>query len=133
MESRTGLTYSAVVTAANVHDKQALADLLHGEERRVYGDNAYASQKELIGGHAPQAKHFTHQRTRNGSEIDEAERSCNRNKSRIRARVEHDFAVVKRLWGFSKVRYRGLEKNVNRSFGMLGLVNLYLARRKLAA
>ncbi len=133
VDSRTGLTHSAVVTAANVHDKHALADLLHGEERRVYGDNAYASQKELIGEQAPHAKDFTNQRTRKGGEIDEAERSRNRNKSRIRARVEHVFAVVKRLWGFSKVRYRGLGKNANRSFVMLGLANLYLARRKLAA
>ena len=133
VDSRTGLTHSAVVTAANVHDKHALADLLHGEERRVYGDSAYASQKELIGGNAPQAKDFTNQRTRKGGEIDEAERARNRNKSRIRARVEHVFAVVKRLWGFSKVRYRGLVKNANRSFVILGLANLYLARRKLAA
>ena len=132
VDSRTGLTHSAVVTAANVHDKHAFADLLHGEERRVYGDNAYASQKELIGERAPQAKDFTNQRTRRAGEIDEAERSRNRNKSRIRARVEHVFAVVKRLWGFSKVRYRGLAKNANRSFVMLGLANLYLARRKLA-
>ena len=133
VDSRTGLTHSAVVTAANVHDKHALEDLLHGEERRVYGDSAYASQKELIREHAPQAKDFTNQRIRKGGEVDESERSRNRNKSRIRARVEHVFAVVKRLWGFSKVRYRGLEKNANRSFVMLGLANLYLARRKLAA
>ncbi|MBK8122215.1 MAG: IS5 family transposase [Dokdonella sp.] len=133
VDSRTGLTHSAAVTAANVHDKHPLEDLLHGEERRVYGDSAYASQKALIAEHAPQAKDFTNQRTRKGGEVDEAERSRNRNKSRIRARVEHVFGVVKRLWGFSKVRYRGLEKNANRSFVMLGLANLYLARRKLAA
>ncbi|OJY87650.1 MAG: IS5 family transposase [Lysobacterales bacterium 63-13] len=132
VDSRTGLTHSAAVTAANVHDKHPLEDLLHGEERRVYGDSAYASQKALIAEHAPQAKDFTNQRTRKGGEVDEAERSRNRNKSRIRARVEHVFGVVKRLWGFSKVRYRGLEKNANRSFVMLGLANLYLARRKLA-
>lgn len=132
VDSRTGLAHNAVVTAANVHDKHALEDLLHGEERRVYGDSAYASQKELIREHAPYAKDFTNQRTRKGGEIDEAERSRNRNKSKIRARVEHVFGVVKRLWGFNKVRYRGLEKNANRSFVMLGLANLYLARRKLA-
>lgn len=132
VDSRTGLTHSAVVTAANVHDKHALEDLLHGEERRVYGDSAYASQKALIQEHAPKAKDFTNQRTRKRGEVDEAERSRNRNKSRIRARVEHVFAVVKRLWGFSKVRYRGLDKNANRSFVVLGLANLYLARGRLA-
>jgi IS5 family transposase len=49
VDSRTGLAHSAVVTAANVHDKHPLPDLLHGGERRVYGDSAYASQKALIG------------------------------------------------------------------------------------
>lgn len=132
VDSRTGLVHSAAVTAANVHDKHLLEDLLHGEERRVYGDSAYASQKALIRKPAPQAKDFTNQRIRRRGEVDEAERSRNRNKSRIRARVEHVFAVVKRLWGFSKVRYRGLEKNANRSFVTLGLANLYLARGRLA-
>lgn len=133
VDSRTGLVHSAAVTAANVHDKHLLEDLLHGEERRVYGDSAYASQKALIREHAPQAKDFTNQRTRRRGEVDETERSRNRNKSRIRARVEHVFAVVKRLWGFTKVRYRGLDKNANRSFVALGLANLYLSRTRVPA
>jgi IS5 family transposase len=63
--------------------------------------------------------------------VDEVERSKNRNKSKVRARVEHVFAVVKRLWGFTKVRYRGLEKNATRAFVALGLANIYLARARL--
>lgn len=133
VDSRTGLAHSAVVTAANVHDKHPLPDLLHGNEQRVYGDSAYASQKALIESKAPQARDFTNQRVRKGGEIDEAERSKNRNKSRVRARVEHVFAVVKRLWGFTKVRYRGLAKNATRSFVALGLANIYLARQRLMA
>ena len=133
VDSRTRLAHSAVVTAANVHDKHLLEDLLHGQERRVYGDSAYASQKALIREHAPLAKDFTNQRTRHGGEVNEAERARNRTKSKIRARVEHVFAVVKRLWGFTKVRYRGLEKNANRSFVALGLANLYLVRARLVA
>jgi transposase, IS5 family len=131
VDSRTGLAHSAVVTAANVHDKHPLPDLLHGNEQRVYGDSAYASQKDLIESKAPLAKDFTNQRVRRGGEVDEAERSKNRNKSRVRARVEHVFGVVKRLWGFTKVRYRGLAKNATRSFVALGLANVYLARRVL--
>lgn len=91
-----------------------------------------ADAADVLRGDAPHAKDFTNQRVRKGGEVDEAERSRNRNKSKIRARVEHVFAVVKRLWGFSKVRYRGLEKNANRSFVSLGLANLYLARARLA-
>ena len=62
---------------------------------------------------------------RRGGEIDEVERSKNRIKSKVRARVEHVFAVVKRLWGFNKVRYRGLAKNATRAFVALGLANIY--------
>ena len=133
VDSQSGLTHSAMVTAANVHDKHPLPDLLHGQERRVYGDSAYASQKKLIEGKAPQAKDFTNQRTKRKGVIDEVKRGKNRNKSRIRSRVEHVFGVVKRLWGFGKVRYRGLAKNATRAFTALALANIYLSRQRLMA
>ena len=57
----------------------------------------------------------------------------NRNKSRIRSRVEHVFGVVKRLWGFGKVRYPGLQKNATRAFTALALANIYLGRQRLMA
>ena len=134
VDSQSGLAHSAVVTSANVHDKHPLPDLLHGRERRVYGDNQYASQKHLIASKAPHAKDFTNARVRNHrGEVNEAVRSKNRNKSRIRARVEHVFCVVKRLWGFNKVRYRGLAKNATRAFVALGLANIYLCRQCLMA
>lgn len=134
VDSQTGLAHSAMVTAANVHDKHPLPDLLHGHEQRVYGDSAYASQKALIASKAPNAKDFTNQRVRNRSgEIDEVKRSKNRNKSKIRARVEHVFGVVKRLWGFSKVRYRGLQKNATRAFTALALSNIFMSRDRLMA
>lgn len=135
VDSQSGLAHSAVVTPANVHDKHPLPQLLHGQEKRVYGDSAYASQKTLIQGKAPRAKDFTNERVRRrkNGEADDAKRAKNRNKSRIRARVEHVFAVVKRLWGFTKVRYRGLAKNAHRAFTALALANLYLARHRLMA
>ena len=133
VDSQSGLAHSAVVTAANVHDKHPLPNLLHGAERRVYGDSAYASQKASIKGKAPRAHDFTNQRSRRCGLIDEAVRSKNRNKSRIRARVEHVFAVVKRLWGFGKVRYKGLAKNATRAFTALALANIYLGRQRLMA
>jgi IS5 family transposase len=132
VDSQSGLAHSAMVTPANVHDKHPLPSLLHGREKRYYGDSAYASQKELAHSKAPQARDFTNRRTKKrDGEIDEVERSKNRNKSRIRARVEHVFAVIKRLWGFTKVRYRGLAKNASRAFTVLALANIYLARGNL--
>ena len=62
VDSQSGLAHSAVVTPANVHDKHPLPKLLHGQEQRVYGDSAYASQKALIRGKAPKARDFTNQR-----------------------------------------------------------------------
>ncbi len=134
VDSQTGLAHSAVVTAANVHDKHPLPDLLHGNEQRVYGDSAYASQKDLIASKAPKAKDFTNERVRNRSgEVDEAKRSKNRNKSKVRARVEHVFGVIKRLWGFNKVRYRGLQKNATRAFTALALSNIFMSQMRLMA
>ena len=132
VDSETGLAHRAVVTAAHVHDKHPLPDLLHGQEKQVWGDSAYASQEALIRSKAPAAKDRTNRKVCKDSGIlGELERIVNRIKSSTRARVEHVFAVVKRLWGFSKVRYRGLAKNATRSFVALGLANIYLARRPL--
>jgi IS5 family transposase len=64
---------------------------------------------------------------------DEKQQRSNRKKSKVRARVEHVFAVIKRQWGFSKVRYRGLAKNATRAFVTLAMANIYLARRPLLA
>ena len=103
-DSQRGLAHSAVVTPANVHDKDPLPGLLLGNEQRVFGDSVYATQKELIGSNAPRAKDFTNERVRSRhGEADEATRAKNRT-SRTRARAEHVFCVVKRLWGFAEVR-----------------------------
>ena len=76
-----------MVTAANMDDKHPLPDLLRGQERRVYGDSAYASQKKRIEGKAPQANDFINRRTRRNGVLDQALKAKNRDKSRIRSRV----------------------------------------------
>jgi IS5 family transposase len=133
VDKDTGLVHSAVVTAANVHDKHPLPDLLHGQETEVFGDCMYATQQALIRSKAPKARDRTNQRVRKDSPTYDLERLINRGKSKVRAKVEHVFAVVKRLWGFDKVRYRGLAKNATRSFVALGLANIFLARKHLMA
>src|SRR5690606_15094907 len=115
-DSRSKLIHAVVATAANVADSKVLPDLLHGDETRVWGDQAYRGQREAIRKAAPRAKDFTNQRYRHKGVVDEAERTKNRTKSQVRAKVEHPFLVLKRVFGFSKVRYRGLAKNANRLF-----------------
>lgn len=131
VDSKTKVVHSAAVTAANVHDSQALGDLLHGDERKVWGDSAYTGQGEVIREHAPKAQDMTNKRGFRNRPLTQRERDKNRTKSRVRAKVEHPFLVLKRIFGFCKVRYRGLDKNATRVFVALGLGNLYMSRRKL--
>jgi transposase, IS5 family len=128
--SKTKIIHSAAATA-DVADCHLLPDLLHGEETRVWGDQAYRGQTSAIIERAPRARDFTNRRCRHGSVVDEAERAKNRTKSKVRAKVEHAFFVIKRVFGFARVRYRGLDKNAHRLFVTCALANLFTARRRL--
>jgi IS5 family transposase len=131
VDSKTKLIHTALVTGAHVADATVLADLLHGEETRVWGDQAYRGQTEVIHECAPQAQDCTHRRYRYKNHIDEVERAKNRTKSTVRSKVEHVFGVMKLKFGFVKVRYRGLAKNANRLFVTCALVNLFMVRKRL--
>jgi len=131
VDSKTKLIHSVVATSANVHDKHPIPDLLHGNENRVYGDSAYASQKELIAQTAPKAKDFTNKKGSRHNLLTDREREKNRTKSKVRAKVEHAFLIIKRIFGFAKVSYRGLKKNGNRLFVVAALANIYMARHHL--
>jgi len=125
-DSKTGLVHSASVTAANVHDSHEVPNLLHGKETRVYGDSAYRgkAQRERLKIIAPKANDFTNKRAYKNRPLTEADKATNRRKSSVRSKVEHPFLTLKRLWGFAKVRYRGLAKNANRAFAMLAMLNI---------
>src|SRR5215472_12245286 len=131
VDAKSKLIHSVAASAANVHDKHLLGRLLHGEETRVFGDAAYSGQAEAIRDAAPKAKDFTNQRPYRNRPLTLRERRKNRRKSKVRAKVEHAFLVIKRIFGFAKVRYRGLGKNANRLFVTCALANLYLVRRRL--
>ena len=125
-DSKTGLVHSASVTAANVHDSHQVPNLLHGQETRFYGDSAYRgkAQRERLKEIAPKAKDFTNKRAYRNRPLTDADKATNRRKSSVRSKVEHPFLTLKRLWGFAKVRYRGLAKNANRAFAMLAMLNI---------
>ena len=131
VDSQTKLIHTAVVTPANVADATVLPELLHGEETKVWGDQAYRGQSEVIQQCAPRAQDCTQRRYRYKNQVDEVERAKNRTKSQVRSKVEHVFGVMKLKFGFAKVRYRGLVKNANRLFATCALVNLFMVRKKL--
>jgi transposase, IS5 family len=133
VDSQTNLIHSVAATAANVHDSQMLPKLLHGQETRVWGDSAYSGQRELIRRHAPQAQSFIQTKAHRHRPLSETERTRNRTKAKVRAKVEHAFLVIKRIFGWAKVRYRGLAKNTHWLQISCGLANLYVARRRLLA
>jgi IS5 family transposase len=131
VDSKQGIVHSLCSTAASVADKHMLPDLLHGEERKVWGDGAYQGQGEVIRGAAPHAQDMTSRRTRYKQIVDELQRRKNRTKARVRAKVEHPFRILKRVFGFVKVRFRGLKKNHDHLCAAFALVNLYQHRKRL--
>ena len=131
VDSRTKLIHAAVATPANVADSTVLPDLLHGNETRVWGDQAYRGQRAVVRRHAPQARDFINRRYHHRGVVDELERRKNRTKLKVRAKVEHPIGVIKRVFGFAKVRYRGLKKNTHRLLVTCALANLFIARRDL--
>ena len=131
VDKKTKLIHSVAATPANVADGNMIEQLLHGEETHVWGDAAYTGRTERIQAKAPKAKDFTQRRGRGYRYLSEYERFINRARSRIRARVEHTIGVIKRVFGFAKVRYRGIAKNANRLFVTCALANLFIARQHL--
>jgi IS5 family transposase len=128
---RRGIVHSLTTTATNVHDSTQMAKLLHGRQREVFGDQAYWNESHRKDAQKMGIRYRINRHRPNQAPLNEYQRSINRLRSRARARCEHVFHVVKRLWGFSKVCYRGLAKNTSRLFTAFALANLYLLRRRL--
>jgi IS5 family transposase len=131
VDSRHKLIHTILASAANVSDSLALPHLLRGEETCVWGDQAYQGQTSVIRRRAARARDLTNRRYRFGKRVDEAVKAKNRNKSKVRAKVEHAIGVIKRVFGFQKVRYRGLAKNLHRLEVSAALANLFMVRRRL--
>jgi IS5 family transposase len=128
---RKGRVHSVSATHAAAADITEMAGLLHGEERVVYGDQAYWKEADRQSFEARGVRYRVNRRPRGKVPLDERWRAINKARSRTRARGEHPFHVIKRLWGFAKVRYRGLAKNLARAQTMFALANLYMVRRQL--
>ena len=132
VDSKETVVHSVATSAASVADKHMLPDLLHGEERKVWGDGGYQGQTEVIRAAAPKAQGMTCRRTRYKNYVDEEAKRKNTTKARVRAKVEHPFRILKRVFGLTKVRYRGIWKNHQWLCAAFALVNLYLHRNRLA-
>jgi len=128
-----GVVHSVTSTDAAASELRQLPALLHGEEQALYGDRAYWSEGDRQACEAAGIRYRVNRRGTAHHPVSEHWRRINRARSRVRARGEHAFHVVKTLWHFTKVRYRGLAKNAARVFTVFALANLYLLRYKLGA
>jgi IS5 family transposase len=126
-----GIVHTVRATAASVTDITQLPDLLHGQERELFGNQAYWKEDDRKFLQASGMRYPINRRLTSRRPLSERWRMINRARSWTRARGEHAFRVVKHLWGFAKVRYRGLVKNLARAQTMFALANLYQVRRQL--
>jgi len=131
VDRKTKLIHSVAATPANVSDGNMLGELLHGGETHVWGEAAYSGRTERIRAKAPKAKDVTQRRGRGYRYLSDYDRWINRARSIVRGRVEHSIGAVKRVFGFSKVRYRGIAKNANRLFVTCALANIFIAHHDL--
>ncbi|MDQ2833020.1 MAG: IS5 family transposase [Acidobacteriota bacterium] len=132
VDADTKLVHTVAATAANVADPKMLSELLHGEETAVWGDQAYQGQAAVLAEHAPEAEDRICRRWRSKLQVWPEQRERNRLYSKVRSRVEHVFGILKLRFGFAKVRYRGLAKNLHRLQVSFALVNLVTAQKHLA-
>lgn len=128
---RRGIVHTVTATHAATADITQLNELLHGDEREIYGDQAYWKEADRQRFRSAGVRYRVNRRPNGSRPLTEHQKKINRSRSRTRARGEHAFRVVKQLWGFAKVRYRGIAKNAARAMATFALANLYMLRRKL--
>jgi IS5 family transposase len=138
VDAESGLVHSVCSTAGNVNDVVQANSLLHGEETDAFGDAGYQGANKRPDARAEVTWHIAMRPGRRqaldlssplAAMIDKSQQIL----AGIRAKVEHPFRVIKRQFGFTKVRYRGLKKNAAQVQTLFALSNLWMARRKLMA
>jgi transposase, IS5 family len=136
-DAESGLVHTVIGTPANTNDVTQAEALLHGEETAAFADAGYQGAQKRPESRLsnwfiamrPGKRKLLDLNDRRDAIIDEIERL----KASVRAKVEHPFRVIKRQFGFTKVRYRGLAKNTAQITTLFALSNLWMARKKLMA
>ena len=144
VDAGTGFVHTITGTAANVHDSQQISELIRPDDEVVYGDSGYlgASEQEAIRTNEDFSKiEFRINKRPSSLKIKDCykgenwDKKIERSKSSVRCKVEHPFLIVKRYFGYCKVAYKGIEKNMNRFNLLFACANLLMcirAKRSLA-
>jgi len=132
-DSEQGLVHTLQTTTAKVHDKEMMNTLLHGEEKAIFADKGYFDDK-MKKQYRIQDKYWgVLDKGKRNHPLSCSQKKRNHKLSTIRSKIEFPFGVIKCLWRYVKVRYRGLHKNTMQLFSLFALSNLYRARKKLLA
>lgn len=123
--------HTVEITGANEADINILPKLLRAEDEVIFGDAGYTSDEYKLGSWRLEIRCCVQDKCKPGQNLSASQKKRNRKHSSIRARVEHVFRVIKRQFGFTRTRYRGLMKNAVQVNMLMGLANLYLLRRRL--
>jgi IS5 family transposase len=133
----SGLVHTVVGTSANEADINIAGQLLHGEEKVAFGDSGYRGVRKREEAQGPEwfvAMMPSKRRKLNPFRYPDMVAECvEKMKAGMRAKVEHPFRVIKRQFGYTKVRYRGLAKNTAQIVTLFALSNLWMARQKQLA
>jgi IS5 family transposase len=126
-----GTVHTLAVSHAGVHDSQMIDELVHGEEKVIYGDKGYSSAAKKQEYEGKGIKWHINLRGCRWRQLTETENDTNHQNNQTRAFVEHPFGIVKHLWHHQKVKYKGLYKNAVQLFSLFMLANLYRLRHEL--
>ena len=133
VDEASGIVHSLMATTASVHDSRELTNLIHGKEMIIFGDKAYASQSLEKKMNKKGIAWGVLQKAPKDGKLSEFQEYSNRLLSSVRSKVEHPFQVIKCQWNYTKVRYKGIKKNMDQLHLLFGLYNLFKVRKKLLA
>lgn len=126
-----GIVHTLETTTAKVNDRIPFHNLLHGEEKAVFGDKGYYKIEDKKTARSKGIFWRVSDRGSINHPLSSSQRKKNRKSSSVRAKVEHPFQVIKCQWKYEKVRYKGLFKNTVQLFSLFALANLYRMRKML--
>ena len=131
VESKNGFIHSLETTSANVHDRDVMEDLLHGEEKIILGDKGYYKQDEKTQMRKDGVYCGIIDKAKRGHKLSHKQNKRNKKIASARAKVEFPFKVLKDQWKYTKTKYKGLFKNTMQLYTLFSLINLYRARKLL--
>ena len=138
VDAGSGYIHTITGTAANVHDIEETAKLIREDDEVVYGDSGYSGadkRKEIKNDEHLSNVEFRTSRRPSGIKVPDSYKGINwdkqmeHRKSSIRCKVEHPFLIVKKQFGYAKVVYRGITKNMNRFHVLFASANLVMCAR----